>query len=68
MVISSSGGDGDVPKVECFPNILDESKITGTFKNIKPIGLFCKEVIYHIHKSGLRISFLEVPYYYKEAL
>ena len=55
MVISSSGGD--VPKVECFPNILDESKITGTFKNIKPIGLFCKEVIYHIRKSGLRISF-----------
>ena len=29
----------------------------GTSKNIKPIGLFCKEVIYHIRKSGLRISF-----------
>ena len=35
--------------------------VMGTSNNIKPIGLFCKEVIYHIRKSGLRISFLEMP-------
>ena len=28
----------------------------GAFKNIKPSGLFCKEIIYHIRSSGLRIK------------
>ena len=31
--------------------------LQGTSKNIKPIGLFYKEMIYHLRSSGLRISF-----------